>query len=252
MKFKVALLTIAITFLQISAQDIELKRGQLWGRVTFSPQFEKGFSAIISSSMRDNFSISKEVNGVEKPIDEQGNWLNELFLGAGWKHKVGKRSVFSTQLIYRPQFWYSDNVGGNSYLRHTLMSNNNLRQKLKPITLHHRVALWGLFNKEQGDINLDNELILRYMFGPELNLGKKVTLFIKAEPFLKLTADDTDTDGTELFNKLYTWNGMNFKPTKGLKLSAQYINMQIFPSESKHVTDHTVYLHVAFLPKWNK
>lgn len=249
MKLKTTLMIMAVTFLHISAQDIEITRGQFWGRVTFAPQFDKGFGGIVSASIRDNFSISKEVNGSEKVVTEQGNWLNELFLGASWKKKIGKKNVFMTQLIYRPQFWYPDNIGGSSYLRHTIMSNNNFFHKLKPFTLHHRISLWGLFEE---DSKRDNELILRYKFGPQLNLGKKITIFSKVEPFLKLTASDTDTDGTEIFNRIYTWSGLTFKPTSGVKLTTQYVNMQIFPTENKHVSDHTLYIHAIFSPKWNK
>ncbi len=232
------------------AQDMSVTRGQFWGRISVLPQFENGWSGVISASMRDNISISKEVNGVEKEIAVQGNWLNELYLGAGWKHSVGERSLFSNQLVYRPQFWYSDRVAGDPYLRHTVMNSANLFHKFPRITIHQRVNLWGLFETKREDLHYDNELILRYMVGPELKIGDKTSLFIKAEPFLKLTANESDADGTELFHRFYTWSGVTIAPHSKVKLSAQYVNMRTFLTDHRTIVDHTLYISATFTPNW--
>ncbi len=250
MSFRTTLLLVASIFSVSYSNDIEITRGQFWGRLTVAPQFENGWSGILSASMRDNVSISSEVNGTEKTLDVQGNWLNELYLGAGWKHRVGERSIFSNQLVYRPQFWFSDGVAGDEYLRHTVMNSSNLFHKFKRVTLHQRINVWGLFETKCKDQNFDNELILRYMFGPELRIGDKTSLFVKGEPFLKVTADDSDNDGTQLFNRFYTWSGIDFKPNQSVKLSAQYINMRTFVTENKTVLDHTIYISATFLPNW--
>lgn len=244
-----ALLVLSALLTPLFAQDVEINRGQLWTRLTVAPTFEKGFGAYISVGMRDNFSISKAVNGTEKPAQEQGFWLKEMITGPSWSTKVGKRSSFKTQLLYRPQFWFPDNTGGDSYLRHTVMSSNNLINRFNRITLHQRIMVWGQFEAEQGANLYDNELILRYMAGPELRLNKMFSLSIQVEPFLKLTADENDLDGTELFNRFVTWSGINMKPTKNLKLSLQYVNMQIFPQKNIHVKDHYIYAHIIYSPK---
>lgn len=246
---KQVIVLLSLLTATLFSQEVDITRGQFWGRVTIAPQFDNGFSAILSASMRDNFSITKEVNGVEKPASVQGNWLNELYLGAGWKKKVGKRSLYSTQLLYRPQFWYPNSTD-NAYLRHTIMSNNNLYNSFNRFKFHQRISLWGLFKTADEELEYNNELIVRYLFGPELKLGKRITLSVKGEPFFKVTADETDIDGTELFNRFYVWSGVDFSPTKGVKLTLNYVNMNIFQTEQKSVTDHTIYAHVTFAPQW--
>lgn len=250
---RVATLLILLTILApIFAQDIQINRAQLWTRITVAPSFNNGFGAYLSAGMRDNFSISKEVNDIEKPAKEQDFWLKEMMAGASWGIKAGERSYFKTLLLYRPQFWYPDNSAGESYLRHTVMSSNNIFHKFNRITLHQKLMLWGQFETSQGDNQYDNELILRYLLGPEFSFNSKISLSIKAEPFFKLTADKTDPDGTELFNRFVTWAGVTIKPTKDIKLSLEYVNMQIFPKENIHVKDHYIYAHVTYAPKMKK
>ncbi len=250
MKLKAAALLVAISLVTVFSQEVSINRGQFWGRITVAPQFENGWSGLLSASMRDNFEITKEVNGNQSPASLQGNWLNEFYLGVGWKHRLGKSSVFANQLIYRPQFWYSDGVAGEPYLRHTFMNSSNIFHKLKPFTIHHRVTLWGLLETRRENPKFDNEFVLRYMVGPEFRVGSKTRLFVKVEPFLKLTADDSDLDGTELFSRFYTWSGIDFKPTPSVKLSLQYVNMKIFATETKTVLDHTIYMNVTLMPSW--
>lgn len=249
MKRVVTLIVIFALLTPLFAQDVEINRGQLWTRLTVTPTFEKGFGAYLSAGMRDNFSITKEVNGNEKPATEQNFWLKEMMIGPSWGTKAGKRSSFKTLLLYRPQFWFPDNSGGDSYLRHTIMSSNNFFSKFNRITIHQRAMLWGQFETAQGENQFDNELIFRYLVGPEFAFNKKVSISVKAEPFLKLTADDDDLDGTELLNRFATWTGVTVKPMKDLKLSLSYVNMQIYPKENIHIKDHYIYAHVTYAPK---
>ncbi len=247
---RISLILFVLVVHSVYSQEVDITRGQFWGRITVAPQFENGFSAILSASMRNNISITKEINGVEKSALEEGQWLNELYLGASWKKKVGNRSTFLTQLIYRPQFWYPDLKGGSPYLRNSLMSNSSLFHSLNRITIEQKLSLWALLAAEQETSRYDTELILRYLVGPSVKIGKRVNLSLKVEPFWKLTASDSDLDGTKIFSRFYTWAGFEFTPLRGVKLGVSYINMLIYQSENKQVVDHTVYGHVIFAPKW--
>lgn len=231
--------------------ETAINRGQFWGRLTYAPRLEQGLGLMLSAGMRDNFSINKEVNGIEKPASEQEFWLKELMVGPTFSKRFSEKIVFNTQLLYRPQRWFPDNSGGDSYLRHTIMYNGNLFQKLGKIKLHYRLALWHQFATTQsGSVTkeYDNELYVRLMAGPVIPIGKRVTLFTKAEPFFKVTASDDDIDGTEIFSKLMLWNGISYKLTKELSLSAQYIHVTTLPKESVVVRDHYLYLHMIFNP----
>ncbi len=250
MKQRIGFLILTTLLSSLLSKEIDITRGQFWGRITVAPQFENGFGAHLSAGMRDNLSISKEVDGEKKPSTEQGNWLNELYLGASWKTKLGKRTKFITQLTYRPQFWYPDRKAGSSYLRNTVMSSTSLFHSFKNISLHQRATLWGLFSAEQDSVTFDNELIVRYLLGPEIKFAKRSKISLKAEPFFKVTADGSDVDGTELFNRFYTWVGYELSPLSGVKLVLNYVNMHIYQTENKHITDHTFYAHVIFAPKW--
>lgn len=231
--------------------ETTINRRQFWGRVTYMPKLEKGLGLMISGGMRDNFSITKEVGGIEKPAVEQKFWLKELMIGPTFGKSISPKLSFNTQLLYRPQFWYPDSRGGESYLRHTIMYNGNLFQKLGKVNMHYRLSLWHQFAAEQsGSVTkeYDNELYLRLMAGPMVPLGKRVVLFSKVEPFIKVTASDSDSDGTEYFNKVILWNGLTYKLSKELSLSTQYVYMSTFPKESISVNDHYIYLHMTFTP----
>lgn len=245
---------LAIMLLLLSTAlfaDVEVKRGQFWGRVTYAPKLEKGIGFMISAGMRDNFSITKEVNGVEKESQKQEFWLKELMIGPTHSMKIGKKLSLQNQLLYRPQLWYPDNNGGVNYLRHTLMANSNLFHSLGKLKIHYRLSFWNQFEAIQHSTNskvMDNELYVRIMAGPVVPLGKRVSLFSKIEPFLKVTVSDTDVDGTEFMNKVVSWNGINIKATPDFTLSMQYVHMSSFPSETLTVRDNYLYLHMIYAP----
>lgn len=250
--FKRVVLSLTI-FLSIAmAAETTVTRGQFWGRITYKPVLEKGWGFMVSAGMRDNFSINKEVDGAEKPSTEQNFWLKELMIGPTYSRKLSEKLTMSNNILYRPQLWFPDNRAGENYLRHTLMVQSNLKQNLGKLKLHYRVSLWEQFEATQSTEipkSYDNELYLRLMAGPEITFGKKVTLSTKIEPFLKLTASETDIDGAELFNKLVSWNGIALHLTNALSLSTEFVHMSSFPKEGLTVRDNYIYAHMVYAPK---
>lgn len=232
--------------------ETTIQRGQFWGRLTFAPKLERGLGLFLSAGMRDNYSIKKEVDAIEKPATEQHYWLKELMIGPSYSTKLSSKVTLNGQVLYRPQLWYPGE--SSNYLRHTIMYNSNLFQRLGKIKLHYRLSLWHQFAATQSGTTpkeFDNELYIRIMAGPVFPLGKRVTLFTKVEPFLKVTASESDVDGTEFFNKLVLWNGFSYKMTKELSLSAQYVQMTTFPHNTLTVRDHYLYLHLIFQPTFH-
>lgn len=240
-------------FIAAVMSETEVTRGQFWGRVTYAPKLEKGIGFITSAGIRENFSIAKEVNGSTKPATEQEFWLKELMIGPTFNKKLNDKLSMNNQLLYRPQLWFPDNNSGTTYLRHTVMLNSNLFQKVgSKLKLHYRLSLWQQFEATQRNETLkemDNELYIRLMAGPVVPIGKRLTIFSKIEPFLKVTASDTDIDGTELLNKVVSWNGITFKATRDFSLSAQYVLMVTHPSDVLTVKDNYLYVHMTYAPQ---
>lgn len=250
--FKRVVLSLVLFFSLSMAAETKVIRGQFWGRITYTPVLEKGWGFMVSAGMRDNFSIKKEVDGTEKPATEQNFWLRELMVGPTFSRTLSEKIVMSNSILYRPQLWYPDNSGGESYLRHTLMLQSNLKQMVGKLRLHYRVAFWEQFETVQigsGTNSYDNELYLRLMAGPEWRIGEKLTLSTKIEPFLKLTASDSDRDGTEVLNKLVSWNGLTIHLTNALSLSSEFVHMSSFPKEGLTIRDNYIYAHMIFSPK---
>jgi hypothetical protein len=244
MKTAARVLIMIALGITVHSRDITVQRNQIWNRLTVQPQFNNGFGALLSGGFRENrnVEIAREEND---PVQgkNQGVWLREYWIGPTWNKATGPSTRYVQQLLYRPQFWYTDLQGGTPYLRHTFQNNHNLFISLSPAwRIHQRATLWGMAATE----NFSNELIFRYLAGPQFHPLKKLSLGVKVEPFFKLTAHEDDDDGTEFFHKLALWNTLTVYPVKGLGVSLEYVYIQSHPESSRRIDDHYLSVHTNF------
>jgi len=257
MKRLLILFSMLFTFTALfSAQkEIKLNRSHSWTRLAFSGKSAtKGIGFLAMAGSRYNLSLSKNLN--EKEIDDKNTeaWLQELWVGPTFTKKIATNLTFKSLLLYRPQLYYLDEVGGDPFTRHTFSLHNNIVYKYGKIRLRYRLTLWDLMSVEDADgKSYENEIILRNLIGISIPIIPKINGVIEEEIFLKTTASENDNDGTEFFNRNVIWAGLDYKVTNNFKVELRYAWMYINSTSNDslqiQVNDH--YALVTFFYNFN-
>lgn len=245
---RLLLLALFVSFTALpvlAAPDVQINRGQVWLRAQYHAKLtSNGFGVIAMAGSRYNYALTKTVDADDRDADTQEKWLQEFWVGPSWSKKISPKLLLKANLLYRPQMWYIDDKASEGYMRTTFTNVYTLFQKAGPVKMQYRVMLWNQFAVENRD--LDNELYNRNLVGVIVPIGKKVSLFAKDELFLKLTADDTDKDGTEVLSKNVIWSGASIKVAKSLTIALQYVFMETYKKPTFKIRDHYIFMDVKF------
>ena len=255
---KIVLSMCMTLFCSVNAQtkDVKISRTQLWvmGELKIALMQHWGF--VIQEGSRYDLSYQKDVNG--KITDERPEkyWLQELWAGPFYKGDFKDKLSYSVNLIYQPQLWYPDETKSLFYLRNTVCSAFNLNMKIKRnISFQYRLITWALFKADQGkNQKIDNEFIIRNMFGVTYAFCGKLKASFSEEIFLKPTADEKDLDGTECFYQNAIWTGVSYLPNENVSISLKYVpfytNMTNSQLNKTAVYDHYFFMEFSKLLKF--
>lgn len=234
------LITFTLMFFTLSMmaadKDVSITRSHLYNRFALTKNLGANFSLFAMAANRYNLSITKDVNEKEMDVDKQDFWLQEGWLGLMWKQKIpALKASYMTMLTYRAIYNnLSEMNDTKAYLRHTSEWHHKLVKPLtKSISLHYRTILWLYLPGEDGDdIELDTELYNRHLAGLTYRFTELFSYTFDEEIFLKLTADDNDTDGNkELFHKNAIWTGPSIHLDK-FSIDLRYIFMYTVKEDS--------------------
>jgi hypothetical protein len=251
MKKVFAFLIILLTFAAVhsATQTIDISKGQLWGRAALKLKLNSnGFGAVVMAGSRYNVSYSKHVNSVETSTQTEDAWLQEVWVGPSYSGKHGAAVKYSASILYAPQIWYvEDDL--RDYTQHALQASYILTRTLKTVSLSYRAMLWYLFEVDNEHAKLDNELLSRWLVNLNIPIKGIVSAIIEDEVYLKMTADEKDLDGTEVFNKNAFSAGLRIKPSKSTMIDLKYVN--IFTNKQndniKHVFVYDHYFMIDFV-----
>ena len=223
-KIIVALLLVSST-LVFSLTEIDVNRNNLWGKVSISGNFSNtnyGFLGKFGS--RYNLTYLKESNGTEVDDRTIDAWLQELWLGFTYSKSLKKNLKYCAKLLYRPRFFYIDEVGAPSYQMHTFSNHNNLTYKLdKSSNLNYRMILWYQLPYDIENAEYDAEFYNRHLIGITRKITPKFSLEFAEEILLNVTADDEN--GQEFFEKNLIYLGGTYKLSKQMGVKLFYINV---------------------------
>ncbi len=176
--------------------------------------------------MRYSVNYEKTVNEKTTDSTARENWRTDLSVGPLWNHKIAGKLPLSVKVLYHPMWNNLSEPVEKKYLRHSAEIQAELIQPVgKKIKLKYRLMGLNWFEGETGEgKSLDNEFYIRMLAGGIFPVSKQFQLLLDEEIFLKPTADDTDLDGTERFNKNLIWAGGQWKPNEVVTVKLQYVH----------------------------
>jgi hypothetical protein len=235
---------------EAATQEIDISRGHLWPRATLKTKIHSsGIGAMVIAGSRYNFSYSKTVNEKDVTAETENAWLQELWLGPTFGGKLGSSLKYSVNLMYQPRFWYVDD-DSKSYVRHGIWNAWSLNHSIKKVGLTYRVVFWDWLPVSSDNTEFDNEFITRLLVAAEFPLFKNFSAVADEEVYLKLSADETDLDGTEVFSTNAISAGIKFKPVKEFDIALKYVNMftnkQNTEAKKISVYDHYIMIDIVY------
>jgi hypothetical protein len=250
MIFSITALLITSFLSEAAVQETDISRGQLWPRAALKVKFHSsGIGAMVMAGSRYNFSYSKTVNDKSVDSETEKAWLQEVWVGPTYGGKAGSNIKYSINLMYQPRFWYVDDDTKN-YLRHAIWNSWSLNHAIKKVGMTYRLVLWDWLPVNNDHAELDNEFVTRLLVGAEFPLFKNFSAVADEEVYLKLSAGETDIDGTEVFSTNAASAGIKFKPIKAFDIALKYVNMftnkQNTETKKVSVFDHYIMLDLVY------
>ena len=231
--------------------DVVLTRTHIWPRLSLSGKISnQGFGYLLNFGSRYNLALSKEVNGTEMSNDSQEAWLQELWMGVSYKNKLSDNLTYTGKLIYRPRFFYVDNVGADAYTLQTFSNHNIFNYKFnKKYSLQYRLIFWD--SLENTDASQNAEFYSRHLLGLGYNISKKIALNLKGEVILKHTVQEED--GEELLFVKYFYLGGVYKLNKKSGIKVFLINSikNAINTDTMQKTVKDYYIELTYFYKLN-
>lgn len=240
--------------------EVSKTRAQFWARTAFlinSSENRRVFFAMVSS--RYNYytdGLKKSEKGALRFDNTDGFWQNRLWAGPVFQIKLLPALKNMTHLLYEGTVLYADekavNLKGDTfkrYIRHGAEVRNSFVFHGNGFNVCYRTMFTNRFGADTGNGEcLDNEIINRHGVSLRIPLISSFSIFFMEEVYLKLTADDTDLDGTETFHKNALWAGVGYRPLNDFHISMRYCymytNCMDLDAKSIQVYDHFICFHI--------
>ena len=252
------LLLIGLLCSLLFGNSVDVDRFNLWPRTTVMGNFgtsKIGYFGL--ADMRYNITFTKTINDSLLNNEQQSIFRSDLIIGPTWSTKINQKLPFRVGLLYHPMFNITSEVSPTSFVRHSLELRLDLKQPIKKGTIRYRIIGWNWFSTAlDNGRKLNNEVVVRILLGGVIPLNKQWQIIVDEEIVLKPTADKSDWDGTEVFNKNNIWAGIQWHPNALITVKLQYMNAYTrnMRTETKNVTlvDNSIMANVIFTPPQKK